>query len=103
VVAACQPTTPAALRNRAILLLLVHLGLRAVGRAIRAAGVAAPSYGAHVLGHSAATAMLRQGASLEQIPTVLRHRSVETTADYAKVDVTLLRQVAQPWPEVSPC
>jgi len=39
------------------------------------------------------------------IGAVLRHRSVESTALYAKVDVDLLRQVAQPWPgtEVSPC
>jgi hypothetical protein len=30
---------------------------------------------------------------------VLRHRDVNTTALYAKVDVGLLRQVAQPWPD----
>jgi hypothetical protein len=31
---------------------------------------------------------------------VLRHRGIDTTAYYAKVDVTLLKQVVQPWPEV---
>jgi site-specific recombinase XerD len=47
--------------------------------------------------------MLRQGKSLQEIADVLRHRSIETTAIYAKVDVIALRQVAQPWPEVTAC
>ena len=70
-----------------------------VRRAIRHAGVKAPSMGAHVLRHSAATEMLRQGASLDVIGAVLRHRRVDTTAHYAKVDIALLRAVAQPWPD----
>jgi site-specific recombinase XerD len=46
--------------------------------------------------------MLRSGASLESIGTILRHRSPATTAIYAKVDVAMLLKVAQPWPgEVS--
>jgi site-specific recombinase XerD len=44
--------------------------------------------------------MLRQGVSLDAIRTLLRHRSVNMTATYAKVDLELLLQVAQPWPEV---
>ena len=47
--------------------------------------------------------MLRQGASLKDIAAILRHRSIETTQIYAKVDITALRQIAQPWPEVQPC
>ena len=76
-----------------------------VRRAIGRAGVKSPSLGAHVLRHSAATEMLRQGSSLEVIGAVLRHRSVESTAHYAKVDVTLLRSVVQRWPVDggSPC
>ena len=62
-----------------------------------------PSKGAHLLRHSAATGMLRAGASLDAIATVLRHQSTDTTAHYAKVDVELLRSVAQPWPEVPQC
>jgi len=74
-----------------------------VARAIKRAGVIAPSKGAHLLRHSAATEMLRQGLSLEDIGAVLRHRSVETTAHYAKVDITLLREITRPWPEVTSC
>lgn len=71
--------------------------------AIHRAGVCAPAHGAHLLRHSAATALLAEGASLESIAVLLRHRSLDTTAHYAKVDVKLLRELAQPWPEVSPC
>ncbi len=75
-----------------------------VAQAMRRAGIARPNRGAaHVLRHSVATAMLRQGASLQEIATVLRHRSIETTQIYAKVDVTALQQIAQAWPEVQPC
>jgi len=70
-----------------------------VRRAIQRAGVKAPSMGAHVLRHSAATEMLRQGASLDVIGAVLRHRRVDTTAHYAKVDIALLKSVLQPWPD----
>ena len=68
-----------------------------VRRAIKRAGVSAPTHGAHLLRHSAATTMLREGVALPSIGIVLRHRSVETTALYAKVDVEMLRSVAQPW------
>lgn len=176
-VAACDPRSPRGLRDRAILLLLARLGLRAgdvvslslsdldwddgslvvsgkrrrqvrlplsqevgdavlqylavrppvradrvfvraiapfqpfgsadavssvVARALHRAGVQAPSYGAHILRHTAATEMLRQGVPLYEIGAVLRHRSLDMTAYYAKVDVALLHQVAQPWPEVLP-
>ena len=72
-----------------------------VDRAFRRAGVVRPGRGAaHLLRHSFATSLLRQGASLEDIAPILRHRSVETTQLYAKVDISSLRQIAQPWPEV---
>ena len=75
-----------------------------VSRAMRRAGVTCQNRGAaHVLRHSAATSMLRQGASLQEIAAILRHRSIETTQIYAKVDVNTLREIAQPWPEVQPC
>jgi len=75
-----------------------------VAQAIRRAGVTRPSRGAaHLLRHSVATSMLRQGASLQDVATLLRHRSIETTQIYAKVDVNALRRIAQPWPEVQLC
>ncbi len=56
----------------------------------------------HRLRHTAATQMLRAGASLEEVGQVLRHRQVLTTAIYAKVDRDALRAIARPWPEVRP-
>jgi len=176
VLAACDPSTKKGLRDRAIILLLVRLGLRAsdvcglrledldwseasirvsgkgrrdarmpmtqeVGDAVLAylqsgrpsikgaylfvrlkppirpfadssaisaiaaaaihrAGIQLPCLGAHVLRHSAATAMLRNGVSLQEIGAVLRHRSLHTTLHYAKVDTALLQLVVHPWPEV---
>jgi site-specific recombinase XerD len=63
------------------------------------AGIVTPIKGAHVLRHTAATEMLRHGVPLEKIGLVLRHRGIDTTAYYAKADVALLKQIAQPWPE----
>jgi len=71
--------------------------------AIVRAGVDSPNHGAHVFRHSAATAMLRQGARLASIGAVLRHRLPDTTLQYAKVDLASLAEVAMPWPDVPPC
>lgn len=73
-----------------------------VRRAMKRAGVTTPAKGAHALRHAAATQMLRHGVPLDQIGLVLRHRGIDTTAYYAKADVHLLKQIAQPWPEVLP-
>jgi len=72
-----------------------------VKHTLRHAGIEANPKGAHLLRHTAATEMLRHGVPLDQIGLVLRHRSIDMTAYYAKVDVLLLKQVAQPWPEVN--
>jgi len=75
-----------------------------VERAMHRAKIACASRGAaHVLRHSAASSMLRQGASLQEIAAILRHRSIETTQIYAKVDVISLRSIAQRWPMVQSC
>jgi integrase/recombinase XerD len=74
-----------------------------VTRALKRAGVESHYKGAHILRHSAATAMLRHGVSLTGVGTVLRHRSPAMTAHYAKVDIPLLAAIAQPWPGRSPC
>ena len=177
VLAACVPSTPTGIRDRAILLLLSRLGLRAgdvrslqladldwsagrirvvgklrrpawlplpqdvgdailaylagvrpdcsvgavflclrapnrplgatgVGhvahRAIDRAGVISAVKGAHVFRHSAATALVRGGASLDDIGVLLRHTSRDSTAIYAKVDLPRLVAIAQPWPEATP-
>jgi site-specific recombinase XerD len=72
--------------------------------ALKRAGITdAPSRGANLLRHSAATGMLRAGATLDAIGAMLRHRSVDTTAHYAKVDIAMLRQIAQAWPGDASC
>jgi integrase len=62
---------------------------RVVDRAMARAGVTAPCRGAHVLRQSAATEMLRQGATLDQIGAVLRHRYMDSFQ--MKVPAYLLR------------
>ena len=71
--------------------------------ALRRAGVQRPRRGSHVFRHTAACQMLDADVGLESIAGVLRHRSIETTGIYAKVDLHLLKQVAQPWPEEASC
>ncbi len=71
-----------------------------VRRALQRVGLTAPAKGgaAHLLRHSLATGMLRDGASMAEIGEVLRHRAAATTEIYAKVDIGGLRSLAQPWP-----
>jgi site-specific recombinase XerD len=69
-----------------------------VRRALERAGLNPAHKGAHLLRHSVATHMLRQGASLAEIGELLRHRNQQTTMIYAKVDLDLLRPLALPWP-----
>ena len=74
-----------------------------VRRTLMRAGIKSPHQGAHVLRHSAATAMLRHGVSLAGVATALRHRSPAMTMHYAKVDLGLLSEIAQPWAGRLPC
>jgi integrase/recombinase XerD len=69
-----------------------------IRRRLRRAGINAPTTGAHQFRHGLASEMLRGGASLGEIGEVLGHRHVETTAIYAKVDLTALRTLAVAWP-----
>lgn len=69
-----------------------------VMRALKHAGVESAHTGAHVLRHSLATSLLRQGGSLDEIGELLRHQSPNTTAIYAKVDIAALHTLALPWP-----
>jgi len=54
--------------------------------------------GAHRLRHTLACQMVGAGVPLPEISQVLRHRSLESTANYARVDIEALRGLAQPWP-----
>jgi site-specific recombinase XerD len=69
-----------------------------VMRALVLAGIDSVRKGAHLFRHTLATDLLRQGASLDEIGELLRHRSPNTTALYAKVDLNSLRTLALPWP-----
>lgn len=79
---------------------LQGLASHTVGWIVREACTRAglPRVGAHRLRHTAATEMLRQGASLAEIGLLLRHREQKTTAIYAKVNRKALRALARPWP-----
>lgn len=69
-----------------------------VKHALARAGIDSPRKGAHQFRHGLACQMLRQGASLAEIGEVLRHQSPQTTALYAKVDLTSLATLALAWP-----
>ena len=70
---------------------------------LRSGIVNLPSHGAHLLRHSAATSLLRDGATLETVSSLLRHNSLDMTAYYAKVDIPNLMKITQPWPEGISC
>jgi integrase/recombinase XerD len=61
-----------------------------------------PQVGPHRLRHTAATELLRAGASLSEVGQVLRHRHADTTSIYAKVDRRALAALVQPWPGTGP-
>lgn len=69
-----------------------------VQHALARAGIDAPRKGAHQFRHSLACQLLRHGASLAEIGELLRHRSPQTTALYAKVDLAALAPLALAWP-----
>jgi len=79
------PITPACVRS-------------AIRLAYARCGLAQRYTGTHVLRHTAATRMRCAGASLKDIADVLRHRSLDTTTTYTKVDYPRLAAVAAPWP-----
>ena len=60
--------------------------------------VGLPGSGSHVLRHTLACRLVESGGSLKEVADVLRHRSLETTRIYAKLDTPNLTGVALPWP-----
>lgn len=73
---------------------------RIIRRVFKRSGLHIRPCGSHVLRHTLATQLLQKDATLKEIADILRHRSIETTNIYAKVDLKKLVQVALPWPEV---
>ncbi|MHB1572061.1 MAG: tyrosine-type recombinase/integrase [Solirubrobacteraceae bacterium] len=67
-----------------------------VRRVCRRAGVA--EVGSHRLRHTAACEMVSAHVPLVQIAQVLRHKSLQSTSIYARVDLDQLRLLAAPWP-----
>ncbi len=70
----------------------------AVRYAARRSGLRQCINGPHILRHTVAQRLLQGGSTLKQIADVLRHRCLDTTGIYAKVDVAALTRVALPWP-----
>lgn len=69
---------------------------KVIRRACRRVGL--PDSGSHVLRHTLACRLIENGSSLKEVADVLRHRSLETTRIYAKLDTPNLTGVGLPWP-----
>jgi site-specific recombinase XerD len=76
------------------------LGRAAVGKIIREAYARAglPYTRPHLLRHTMASRLLATGSSIKEVADVLRHRSLNATRVYAKLDSRHLVEVALPWP-----
>jgi integrase/recombinase XerC len=76
------------------------IGPDTVRKAIRQvyARAGLPHTRAHLLRHTMASRLLASGSSLKEVADVLRHRSLNTTLIYAKLDSRNLSTVALPWP-----
>lgn len=73
---------------------------RAVRQAYRRAGL--PYTRVHILRHTLASRLLNTGGTLKEVADVLRHRELDTSLIYAKVDFGRLGAVAMPWPGSRP-
>jgi len=76
------------------------IGTGVVQRAVREAyrRCSLPHTRVHILRHSVASRLLNAGTPLKEIADVLRHRSLDTSAIYTKIDTARLTAVALPWP-----
>ena len=69
-----------------------------VGRLLRKAGIGRRSTSAaHLFRHTVATQLVNRGVSFKDIADLMGHQSLQTTAIYAKFNLTLLSQIALPW------
>ena len=67
----------------------------AIGNALRSAGIAHGR--SHSLRHTLACRLVNSGGSIKEVADVLRHRSLNTSLIYAKLDQQRLAEVALPW------
>jgi len=77
----------------------VRVAVKAAGAR---AGLSAGTVNANLIRHTVATRLIRSGATMKDVADVLRHRSIDTAAIYAKVDIGALREVAAAWPRRTP-
>lgn len=64
--------------------------------------VGLPDASAHALRHTVACRLVERGSSLKEVADLLRHRSLNSTLIYAKLDTPKLAAVALPWPGSTP-
>jgi integrase/recombinase XerD len=69
-----------------------------VERAFRVSGVEHVSRGAHVLRHTLATQLVAARQPIKVVADVMRHREIDTTARYVRVDRDRLRSATSAWP-----
>ena len=65
-----------------------------ISKRIRKAGICCRHNGPHSLRHACATRLLEEGATFKEIGDFLGHRGSSAAGIYAKVNLTMLRQVA---------
>lgn len=72
----------------------------AIQKLIKRAGrrIGLMHFSAHALRHTLACRLVENGSSLKEVADVLRHRSLNTTLIYAKLDTPKLSAVPLPWP-----
>jgi integrase len=68
----------------------------AVRDAYRRCGL--PHTRVHILRHTLAGRLLVSGGTLKDVADILRHRDLDTSLIYAKIDTARLAAVALPWP-----
>jgi site-specific recombinase XerD len=76
------------------------VGTDVIRNVVRAAYLRAglPYTRVHILRHTLARRLLATGGTLKEVADVLRHRELDTSMIYAKVDQVHLAAVAMPWP-----
>jgi len=75
-----------------------HAVSRVVHNAYQRIGLTHLGLGTHALRHTLANRLLEHGSSLKEVADILRHKSLDTTLIYTKIDSRRLRYIALPWP-----